>query len=315
MKKMCSLFSVAVLLVACTFSLSLADLNKNRTFISIPMSIPCIRRFNLTHQVGCGKLDKSNFDGIVYAVRSNYEYNRLSLLNDKLIGRKLIVVTVPQLFTKVVDFYLSSRKTSPINGIVLIATDSLQSNMSEYSDDASSPNEMFSIYSALSNTTYPPVNWNTPGHSYMFENFDIPFYVIWNETEASLPFDQCYDKFNKNVFERVDKGKFKIYSTDQLCGMQLGLEYSGAVSSRVCTRRSNVLHTLDGNSFCDPLGGSTSYSYLSQRPSNDLQVMVISSRMDTFSMYEYYTPGANEPVSLSTLKQLECPSTLDFQSI
>jgi hypothetical protein len=288
---------VTILIFTCFICLGLADSNKNRTFINIPNSIPCIRRFNATHQIGCGKLDKSNYDGIVYAMENSSDFERLKrLLSKNLINRNLIVVSKPEMFSDLVEYYMGNKKDSIINGIVLIALKDKEANLESYSDDSPRPNSLFSIYGENSSL----IDWNSAGHSFMFQNFEIPFYVITEESEAKLPFEQCYNKFNKEVFERADKeeNKFKFYSTDHLCGMQLGIQYSGAVSTKVCARRSTILHTLDGNSFCDPLGGSNIMGFLSQKPSNDLPIMVISSRMDAFSMYEYYTPGANEPVDL-----------------
>ena len=286
---------ITIFLFTCLICLTLSDSNKNRTFIEIPNSIPCIRRFNATHQIGCGNLDKSNYDGIVYAIKANSDFLRLKLmLSRKLINRNLIVVTKPEMFSDLVEFYLANKVNSLINGIVLIALKDSMTNLTNYSDDTLRPNSYFSIYEQ----NYSSIDWNSAGRSFMFQNFDIPFYIITESDEVKLPFDQCYDKYNREVFDRFDKdaNNFKIYSTDHLCGMQLGIQYSGAVSTKVCARRSNILHTLDGNSFCDPLGGSSIISFLSQKPSNDLPIMLISSRMDTFSMYEYYTPGANEPV-------------------
>lgn len=45
------------------------------------------------------------------------------------------------------------------------------------------------------------------------------------------------------------------------------------------------------------MGGKNYFAFLSQKPSNNLPITVLSSRIDTFTMYEYYTPAANEPVS------------------
>ena len=39
------------------------------------------------------------------------------------------------------------------------------------------------------------------------------------------------------------------------------------------------------------------FTFLSQRPANNLPITILSSRIDTFTMYEYYTPAANEPIS------------------
>ncbi len=98
------------------------------------------------------------------------------------------------------------------------------------------------------------------------------------------------------IFDRQDL-KLTISSVDLVCGMQLGLDMSGAISSKVCVRRETIQHTVDSNQFCDPLGGMTYFTFLSQQPSNDKPITILSARLDTFTMYEYYTPGANEPIS------------------
>lgn len=79
--------------------------------------------------------------------------------------------------------------------------------------------------------------------------------------------------------------------------MQLGLDMSGAVNSKVCIRRETIQYTVEANQFCDPLGGATYFTFLSQQPTNELPITIVSSRLDTFTMYEYYTPAANEPIS------------------
>ena len=79
--------------------------------------------------------------------------------------------------------------------------------------------------------------------------------------------------------------------------MQLGLDMSGAINSEVCIRRETIQHTVDTNQFCDPLGGMTYFTFLSQQPTNEKPIAIVSARLDTFTMYEYYTPGANEPIS------------------
>ena len=274
-----------------------ADLNKDRIFINIANPIPCIRRFNATHQIGCAKGDLKNQDGVVYAVRNSIEFNRLEKLKD-VNKRDLIVITSPRFFLDVMDFYLKYRVSSKINGIVLNIGNN--SETGEYSDDSKSPNNKFGIYSNAP-------EWNSFGKNYNFEKYDIPIYVITNQNDANVVFYDCYEKFNKKIFQTVDTA-FNIASSDLLCGMQLGLLMSGAVSSSVCVRRSSIQHTLESDYFCDPLGGSNYLTFLSQKPSNSLPITLITSRIDTFTMYEYFTPGANEPISsiigLMSLAQL-----------
>ncbi len=204
-----------------------ADLNKDRLFLNINNSIPCVRRFNATHQIGCGKLDYTSYNGIVYAVRNKIEFERLDYLNE-LNKRKIILVVLPNMFAQVVEYY-KNDPSGKINGIVLIATPSHSASpILSYSDDSSSPDTIFSVYS--NNKTINNFDWNLAGKSFMFEDFKIPFYIITDEKEAKEPFDNCYDKFNKEIFERVDQNVslsaekiFQLRSSDLFCGMQLGL--------------------------------------------------------------------------------------------
>ena len=280
------------------FGAVFSDLNKERTYINLINTIPCIRRFNSTHQIGCGKLDYSSYQGIVYAVRNNIEFERLQKLN-KLDIPDLVISTIPIFFSKVVQLHQQDAKKSRIQGVVLISNPNYLMNFSKsdlnFTDDSISPNSKFSLY--MTNKTYGPSIWNPYGTNFMFQDFDIPFYVMYDLDETKSVIDDCYDKFNKHIFDKYSSSSFSIKSDESLCGMQLGLQMSGAVSSTVCTRRSNIMHTLESSSFCDPLGGSNYFSFLSQKPSNDLPIIILSARLDAFTMYEYYTPGANEPIS------------------
>jgi hypothetical protein len=295
---------LAALAFVTILQLTYADLNKDRSFIKISNPIPCVRRFNTTHQIGCAKLDYDDYDGVVYAVRNQSEFMRLDLLSD-LNGYKLVVITVSNMLDSVVDYYLKNRNTKNIiNGIVLVAPlTSLYSSRpmwpypANYSEDGRRPNDRYGIYYNQS-TQLTGIDWNLAGRGSMYEKFDIPLYLITDDDETNKPFSECYDKHNSQVFGRADSGgKFFIGANDVLCGMQLGLEMYGAVSSEVCIRRSVIQHTVEINSFCDPIGGSTYFSFLSNKPSNQREMMIISARLDTFTIYEYYTPAANEPIS------------------
>ena len=237
-------------------------------------------------------MDIGNYEGIVYSVRNKTELQRLGSIQD-LNDKKLIVVTIPSFYQSVVDYYLNNTDTSKINGIVLVTSG--QTAPASQSDDSKSPNNKFGLYSENNVWQRNKIDWNPAGQSYMFENFQIPIYIVTEEKAATDIFVNCYEKFNKQLFERGDA--FKALATDLFCGMQLGMDMSGALSSKVCLRRQNIQHTIEPNQFCDPLGGSNYFTFLSQKPSNSLPVTIVSARVDTFTMYEYYTPAANEPIS------------------
>ena len=307
---------LAVTLLACIVALLgrrnevAAETNKDRLFVNIKEPIGCVRRFNATNQIGCGDLDRKSYDGVVYAVRNVHELQRLAKI-DSMGPYNLVIVVMPAFFDQLVDFYKTSRIRDAINGIVLIASDKHLRSQSESppideSDDAQSPDSLYSLYAfslaTNSSTTVNKVAWNAAaGRGFMFQQFRIPFYAITDEAEADVPFDSCYDKFNKNLFEQfdssADSAAFKLAASDSVCGMQLGLEMFGAVNSHICLRRATIAHTVESNTFCDPLGVTSYFTFVSQQPSNQLPIVLLSARIDAFTMFEYFTPGANQPIS------------------
>lgn len=177
------------------------DSNKDRSFINIANPIPCIRRFNATHQIGCAKLDIHTYEGIVYAVRGQEDLSLIKELDFN--GNQVVVITLPDFYPEVTDYYLKHREASSITGIVLIATESSmnQTDLKGFSEDVKRPNEQFGLYRDV-NEQLSSVDWNLePTNGFMFENFEIPVYVITEQTEAEKIFNKCYDKFNKQVLD------------------------------------------------------------------------------------------------------------------
>ncbi len=187
-----------------------ADSNKDRSFINIENPIPCIRRFNATHQIGCAKSDIAAYEGIVLSVRNTEELKKLTSIN--LNGNEVIVVTVSSMYSSVVDFYLKYRSYSFINGIVLIANGN-ETEPAGFSDDSPRPNERFGLYvgdeknldevsrSESGNlVALRTIDWNlVRTNSYMYESFEIPIYVITEDEQANKIISDCYEKFNKMV--------------------------------------------------------------------------------------------------------------------
>ena len=175
-----------------------ADTIKDREYININNPIPCIRRFNATHQIGCAKLDIDNYEGVVFAVREQAEFERLKLV--EVLDRKLIVVTIPEFYPEVVKYYLDNRVSSEINGIVLasIENDKNQTKPDSYSDDTKRPNENYDLYNR--DKRVQVVDWNlAETYGYMFENFEIPIYIVTEESEINKIFNDCFEKFNQKV--------------------------------------------------------------------------------------------------------------------
>jgi hypothetical protein len=271
-----------------------SDLISDQIYINITSAIPCVRRLNATHQVGCGNLDESNYYGVVYLVENSTDLENIKLINSNEFSKKLIIVTMSSMFKPVVDYYqnIDLKNSKIFSGIVLLSYDNDHHSQS-YSDDSSNPNERFSFYN--DKTKYNKIDWNLNGSNYMFENFKIPFYLITNSTEGGHIVN-CYDTFNRETL----LSKTPSESNDRLCGMKLGLQMSASVSSRVCIRRNTIYHTLDSletSSYCDPLGGSSYYSFLTSKLPINNSISLLTTQLDSFTLFEYYTPGASKPIT------------------
>ena len=182
-----------ILVLFMVFLLGVCDMNKNRAYINLEQPIPCIRRFNATHQIGCAGITT----GIVYAVRNQIEFNRLDRFKQSggLGSNKLIVIGTPQWFVKTLEWYRKNelnQKETIIAGLVLIQN---QSEFTGYSDDSNSPNSKYGIYGLNQ-----PNEWNPNGNGALFEDYKIPIYIITDQKEANQSFDYCYDKFNKVTY-------------------------------------------------------------------------------------------------------------------
>ena len=276
-----------------------SDLITDQIYINLSSSIPCVRRLNATHQIGCGNLDDSNYYGVLYLIKNLTDLNNLNLINLNEISKKLIILTVPSMFKSVVDYYINvdsikkKSKDLKINGIVLLSNDG--ENTQQYSDDSSRPNDKFSFYNGQSLNNN--IDWNKVGSSYALDSFKVPINFIYNSSESDLILD-CYEKYNRNSLLSSSTS----ISNKVFCGMQITLRMDAAVNSRVCLRRNNIVHTLDVEQtrYCDPLGGYNLFNFLNSKLPLDTKnnsIVILSSQLDSFTLFEYYTPGASKPIS------------------
>lgn len=189
--------AILVLAASQLIASACADKNQNRTYIDLTRPIPCIRRFNATHQIGCSGVQT----GVAYAVRTQIELNRLTdRLTPAVLGsRRLVVLATSPFFSRVLDWALNASSAatadSILAGLVLVEQPANTSTTTPaaFSDDVKSPNVEFSAYRSP-----PVVNWNSAAsRAAMFADFKYPVYVIADPDEAQQPYAKCYDKFNR----------------------------------------------------------------------------------------------------------------------
>ncbi len=99
----------------------------------------------------------------------------------------------------------------------------------------------------------------------------------------------------------------------------MGLEMFASGNSHMCLRRNLIQHALDDTSgFCDPLGGSNIYGFVNHEINSIDRLIMLTARIDTFTLFEYYTPNGNEPItsiiSLLAIVDLLSVHYIDFKS-
>jgi hypothetical protein len=193
-----------------------------------------------------------------------------------------------------------SKTPQLINGIVLLNSEKYKKSFTKpFSHDSKNPNYGYSYYRDKPGYNRP--EWNAAGTSFFFQNINVPIYIVTNDTEIDS-IQKCYDDFNRNIFFKyfnstTESTKIVLKSDDRLCGMQLGIQMFSGGNSKICLRRNTIKHVLEDNTFCDPLGGANYYNYLSLKPASKLPLVVVNTRIDSFTMFDYYTPAANEPIT------------------
>ncbi len=95
----------------------------------------------------------------------------------------------------------------------------------------------------------------------------------------------------------------------------MGLQMFASGSSHVCLRRNLIQHSLEDNSgFCDPLGGSNVYGFVNPQIDPTDRFVMLTARMDTFTLFEYFTPNGNEPIT-SIISLLAIADSLSMRQI
>lgn len=205
-------------------------------------------------------------------------------------------IVTPKLFTR--ENILKLRDSEFISAIVLIND---TRGMQSFSEESRCPNSFFThVLQPKCDVNKPEKTWNPYGTGLLQENFDIPiiFLSSKNESEKVL---KCFNDFNKDP---------ETHKDGSLCSIEVNSFMSAAGNSEICMRRSNGLKLINQIHYCDPMQGKNVYATLFPRPivdpdnrTNDKneKIILISSHLDTTSMFDGLGDGATELASLTTL--------------
>ena len=186
------------------------------------------------------------------------------------------------------------KKSGKINGVMVTMTD--QTDVLSYppqgfSSDQQCPNLASSIYEGDDSYSCKSHKYNPKGNGLMLENFGIPIVLLKSEPEVQTILD-CYHKHNMPT--GTGKENLPEYP---LCSVEIKAYMHGAGNTEICWRRNSMIRNFAPESYCSNLGGHSSHAFLNYNHKKEERnkTIVVTTRTDSFSLFELSEPGASSP--------------------
>ncbi|XP_053206893.1 nicastrin-like [Panonychus citri] len=277
-----------------------------KIYRSIESKYFCFRRLNATHQFGC-QSDFSGSIGVLHLVNSHssdtptvVDEDDVSFITSKGATPPYIpVVSVDLLSTKLME---SFRDSGRVSGVIVIKRNN--TNLNVFSPDKSCPNDEYGLYSSLFNRSYSDYDhckkqeWNNPTNNpvseLFYRDFSFPALLIEKEDDI-VNIEECISKYG------VTKANSK--RSWPLCSAELFVRMNAAKDSKTCMRRNNFngFQFDSAIHYCDPLGSYNIFNPLipivPSQPVPDKSLIVLASRLDSYSIFFDKTPGADSPIT------------------
>ncbi|UYV65466.1 NCSTN [Cordylochernes scorpioides] len=261
------------------------DKTRSKIYHDIQADKFCFRRLNATHQVGCSSY-RGGAIGTIHVVENEKDI-------DWMIKRgpsPPYIATLPIQFftTKYMQILKSSNR---VNGVLILnRNDTIPSR---FSPDSSCPNENFGLYTdpknEYSHCKKGSWNVNNPALGMMYEDWNMPIFLVSNDRDIEA-IDNCFANFNFSN----DTSKPNL-----LCSAQLNSQMTAAKDTPTCMRR-NQFSSPNTVKYCDPLSDQNIVlPLLPQNKSEEYlnrSILVIGTRLDTFSMFDQVSPGAHSVI-------------------
>ncbi|KAH9511768.1 hypothetical protein DERF_010201 [Dermatophagoides farinae] len=243
----------------------------------------CFLRFNATNQIGCSDSKFGN-EGLIKIINNDNDMEEIKSGQSAYVP----VITSKQFnFTTLMAF----KKSDHVAGVLVL---DYGRPASGFSSDRSCPNQMFDLYTNDDKYGFcRKIQWNKPNPQHydnglLYEHWPFPIFFLRNQTDI----DWLLNKTAQHQDWPKLAAEFKA-------------PMHGAVDSITCTRRSILSQdswfSLMPVSFCEPLGGINIYSHTFKLNDSDSlpdnSVVVLATRLDTFSMFDGLAPGADSVMS------------------
>lgn len=161
-----------------------------------------------------------------------------------------------------------------------------------YSGEATCPNARFSLDGSCS----AKEPWNPLGTGALLRDWPFPIFLVRDEDQLKK-MTSCFAKFND--FD------YPSQSLRALCALELDSFMLAAVDSITCLRRAKTWTAFTTPHYCDPLGDSSVWSTLfpwdvaneTKEAAKPPKVVLIVARLDSTSLFNEVTPGAESAVT------------------
>lgn len=156
-----------------------------------------------------------------------------------------------------------------------------------FSSDLQCPNRESSIYANDSQYSCDKFKYNPRGTGLMFQDLQMPVMLLDDQKEVDS-IVSCYRTYN------YASGNDSVQEYP-LCSVELKAFMHGAGNTEVCWRRNSMIRNLSPSSYCQRLGGLSSYSLLADQSAE--RIIVVAVRIDSFSLFDREQPGTSSPVA------------------
>ncbi|KAM3580291.1 hypothetical protein VKS41_007527 [Umbelopsis sp. WA50703] len=221
---------------------------------------------------------RSGSNGILYQINTSEDINAFV---DKAASSwdRWVPVMPYGLLTK--SNLQSLEDTKKLGGVIAVINSSMPgypSRPQSYSPDSTCPNCEYGLYANDSDQYV----WNPNGNGMIYESFDYPIFAL-------NPIDSLSTAAYNQVMTDVQYNSQQNYQNYPLRAVDFSLFMWAAVNSETCLRRG----------WCNPVGGSSVYSTVSQNmtSTDGKPIIIVSATMDSRSIFHDLTLGVENDVS------------------
>ncbi|KHJ46217.1 Nicastrin [Trichuris suis] len=225
--------------------------------------------------------------GIVFWARTHEDFT--VVLNDTFNLAPYVIVAHARVF-KDINSNLLEKLRHKLAGVIIYFEESGDSaEVPSYSEDDKCPSSTHDLYAK--DSTYGQCHmaeWNKPGGGSRFLDWNVPVYLLVNQTEIQLITQECFVRHNEG-YDGADKGY-------PLCAAELVTFNHAAGDAVRCLRRNEIPKFLTvGNLFCLPLEDYNVFFILPFRGREsefqERSIFLLAARMDSLSLFNEYSPG------------------------